>query len=48
MLQHWPQDLQIGYPNLMVSLFSTLGPIQGHKIQHLLVTWGELKRFFLL
>jgi hypothetical protein len=28
-------------------LFSALGPIQGHKVQHLLVTWGRLKRSFL-
>jgi hypothetical protein len=23
-----------------------MGPIQGHKVQHLLITWGRLKRFF--
>jgi hypothetical protein len=28
-------------------LFSALGPIQGHKVQHLLATLGRLKRFFL-
>jgi hypothetical protein len=28
-------------------LFSALGSIQGHKVQHLLVTWGRLKIFFL-
>jgi hypothetical protein len=40
----WPQGLQIGFPDSMVSFFSVLGPIQGHnKVQHLLVTWG---RFF--
>jgi hypothetical protein len=27
--------------------FSALGPIQGHKVQHLLVTWGRLKKSFL-
>jgi hypothetical protein len=48
MLKHWPQGLQIGLPNLMVSFFSALGPIQGHKVQHLLVTLGRLKRFFLV
>jgi hypothetical protein len=37
MLEHWPQGLQIGLPNLMVTFFSPLGPIQGHKVQHLLV-----------
>jgi hypothetical protein len=39
--------LQIGLPNLMVSFFSVLGPIQGHKVQHLLVTWGRLNFFSL-
>jgi hypothetical protein len=48
MLKHWPQGLQIGLPNSMVSFFHPLGPIQGHhKVQHLLLTWGRLKRFFL-
>ncbi len=28
-------------------LLSALGPIQGHKVQHLLVTWGRLKSSFL-
>jgi len=27
-------------------LLSTLGPIQGDKVQHLLVTWGRLECFF--
>jgi hypothetical protein len=27
-------------------LFSALGPIEGHKVQHLLVTWGRLKSIF--
>ncbi len=44
MLKHWSQGLQIGLPNLMVSFFQDLGPIQGHKA--LLVTLGRLKRFF--
>jgi hypothetical protein len=26
--------LQIGHPNFMVSFFSALGPIQGHKVKH--------------
>jgi hypothetical protein len=26
--------------------FSALGPIQGHKVQHLLVTWGQIQKFF--
>jgi len=29
-------------------LFPHLGPMQAHKVQHLLVTWGRLKRFFLV
>jgi hypothetical protein len=47
MLKHWPQGLQIGFPNLMVSFFLALGPIYNHNVQHLLVTWGRLKIFFL-
>jgi hypothetical protein len=48
MLEHWPQRLQIGcLPKFEGILFSALGPIQGHKVQHLLVTWGRLKSFFL-
>jgi hypothetical protein len=38
--------LQIGFPIFLVLVFSPLGPIQGHKVQHLLVTWGRLKIFF--
>jgi hypothetical protein len=37
----WPQGLQIGLPNLMVP---ALGPIQGHKVQHLLITWGQIEK----
>jgi len=48
MLEHWPQGLQIGFPNWMLSFFSPLGPTQGHKVQHLLVNWGRLKSFFFL
>jgi len=33
-------------PKLDGILFSAL-PIQGHKVQYLLVTWGRLKIFFL-
>jgi len=46
MLEHWPQGLQIGFPNWMVSFFKPWGQIHGHKVQHLLVTWGTLKSFF--
>jgi len=41
----WPQGLQNGFPNFMVLVFSP-GPIQGHKVQHLLVTSGRLKIIF--
>jgi hypothetical protein len=46
MIEHSPQGLQIGFPNLMVSFSSALGPVQGHKVQCLLITWGRLKSFF--
>ncbi len=46
MLEHWPQGLQIGFPNLMVSFFQPWVQLQGHKVQHLLVAWGRLKIFF--
>jgi hypothetical protein len=49
MLEHWPQGLQIGFPNSMVSFFffSALGQIQGHKkVQHLLVSsLGQIGNF---
>jgi hypothetical protein len=59
MLEHWchhinkccnigPQGLQIGLPNLMVSFLQPWGSIQGHNDQHLLVTWGKLKSFYLI
>jgi len=37
---HWP-------PKFAGILFSALGQIQGHIVQHLLVTWGRLKSCFL-
>jgi hypothetical protein len=40
-VSNWP-------PKFNGILFPTLGPIQGHKVQHLLVTLGRLKRFFLV
>jgi hypothetical protein len=46
MLKHWPQGLQMWPPKLDGILFPPLGPIQGHKVQHLLITWGRLKRIF--
>jgi len=27
-------------------LFSTFEPIQGHNVQHLLGTWGQIEKFF--
>jgi len=27
-------------------LFSALGPIQGHKVQHILVTWGQIENIY--
>jgi hypothetical protein len=46
MLEHWHQGLQIAFPNSMAILFSALGPILGHKVQHLLVAWCRLKFIF--
>jgi hypothetical protein len=41
--------LQIGFPNLVVSFFSALGPIQGHKVPAFISHWGgrlkDLKKF---
>jgi hypothetical protein len=47
MLEHWPPGVANWLPKLDGILFSALGPIQGHKVQHLLVTWGRLKISFL-
>jgi hypothetical protein len=47
MLEHWPQELQILLRKFNVILFfPALGPIQGHKVQHLLVTWGHIEKIF--
>jgi hypothetical protein len=41
MLEHWPQGLQIGFPNSMVSLFPPLGQYKkAIKVQHLLGAFG--------
>ncbi len=45
MLEHRPQGLQIGFPNLMVSFFSALEQIQGHIVQHLL-NLGQIENSF--
>ncbi len=36
---NWPPKFD-GIP------FPALGPIQGHKVQHLLVTWGHIEKNF--
>jgi hypothetical protein len=45
-----PKDCKIGSPNSMVSFFliQPWGPIQGHKVQHLLVNLGQIENIFLL
>jgi hypothetical protein len=30
----------------MISFLSALGPIQGHKVQHLLIAWGQIENIF--
>jgi hypothetical protein len=48
MLKHWPPPPRVAnwLPKFDGILFPALRPIQGHKVQHLLVTWGRLKIFF--
>ncbi len=46
MPEHWPPGLQIGFPNSIVSFFSALRPIQGHKVQHLLVALGQIENIY--
>jgi hypothetical protein len=38
--------MQIGLPNVMVSCFSALGPIQSHKVQHFISNLGQIEKFF--
>jgi hypothetical protein len=40
MLQHWSQGLQIGFPNLMVSFSSALGPTQ------VISNLGQIEKIF--
>jgi hypothetical protein len=40
MLQHWPEGLQIGFPNLMVSFSLALGPTQ------VMSDLGQIKKIF--
>ncbi len=48
MLEYWPpQELQIGFPKFNgILFFQPWGLILGHKIQHLLVAWGQIGNFF--
>jgi len=48
MLEHCAKGLQIGFLNSMVSFFfSALGPIQGHKVQHLPISsLGQIENIF--
>ncbi len=47
MLEHWPRGPKLGPPKFDGNPFlRALGPIQGHKVQHLLVTWGQIEKFF--
>jgi hypothetical protein len=48
MLKHSPPPPRVAnwLPKFYGILFSALRPVQGHKVQHLLVTWGRLKIFF--
>jgi hypothetical protein len=43
MLEHWPQGVANWPPKFDGILFSALGPIQGHKVQHLLVLGADRK-----
>jgi hypothetical protein len=45
-MQHWPPRVANSPPRLDGIYFPALGPKQGHKVQHLLVTLGRLKRIF--
>jgi hypothetical protein len=40
MLQHWLQGLQIGFPNLVVSFSSALGPTQ------VISNLGQIEKIF--
>jgi hypothetical protein len=42
MQEHWPQGVANWLPKIDIILFSALRPIQGHKVQHLLVARGGL------
>ncbi len=52
MVQHWPRSPPPRVANWLpkfdstFSFSSALGPIQGGRVQHLLVTWGQIKNIF--
>jgi hypothetical protein len=46
MLEHWPKACKFA-SQICCYPFVTLGPIQGYNAQHLLITLGRLKIFFL-
>jgi hypothetical protein len=46
MVTHWPPRVANWPPKFDGIYFPALGPIQGHKVEHLLVTLGRLKRIF--
>jgi hypothetical protein len=46
MLKHWPPRVANWAPKFDGIYIAALGPIQGHKVQHLLVTLGRLKTKF--
>jgi hypothetical protein len=43
----WAPRVANWVPKFDGILFSALGSLQGYEVQHLLVTWGRLKMFFL-
>jgi len=43
---YWAPRVANWLPRFDGIVFSPLGPIQGHRVQHLLVTRGRLKMFF--
>jgi hypothetical protein len=45
MLEHWPQGLQIGLPNLMVSFFQPWSQYKTIKFR-IYLYWGQIGKFF--
>jgi hypothetical protein len=46
MLEQWPQGCQIGFPNSMVFFFQPWGQYKAIKVQHSLVSWGQIEKIF--